>query len=91
MVQQENVLIEFTKWLLKWSAVLIGVLIALCLLLTGAWWTWNWWSYERHKDHLEVAAINSIAPPSDSKLVTEENRTPVHKLCEGGLPILLAF
>ena len=61
MTPSGNVLIDFTKWVFKWLAILLVGLLAVVFVLIGGWWTWNWWSYERHEKQIEVVAINSAA------------------------------
>ena len=92
MTQQGNVLIDFTKWLLKCIAILFVSVVVLVVLVGGGWWTWNWWSYERHRDRIEVVAMNSATPGlSKSKMVTELDRKDVGTLCKGEFPIFVGY
>jgi hypothetical protein len=59
MGQRGNPLIDFTKWLFKWLAIVIAGLFALGLFLFIGTWAWNWWSHGRHMEKIVVVAINS--------------------------------
>jgi hypothetical protein len=94
MAQQGNVLIDFTKWLFKCIAILFVSVVALAILVGGGWWTWDWWSYARHKDRIEVVAMNSATPEESSKrkFITESDEKDVVTLCVGGeFPIFIGY
>jgi hypothetical protein len=87
MAQQGNVLIDFTKWIFKCIAILVGSVVVLAILVGGGWWTWNWWSYARHKDRIEVVAMNSATPGSSKR---EHDKDAA--LCVGGeFPIFVGY
>jgi hypothetical protein len=86
MTPSGNILIDFTKWVFKWLAILLVGLLAVVFALIGGWWTWYWWSYERHEKQIEVVAINSAAPSSSPKAVFAERE------CAGSdFPIFVGF
>jgi hypothetical protein len=89
---QGNALIDFTRWLFKCIAILVAGVVVLAILVGGGWWTWNWWSYERHKDRIEVVAMN-IATPGlpKSKFITELDQKDVGTLCGGEFPIFVGY
>jgi len=61
-MSEANVLIGFTKWLLKWLGIIVAGLIVLVLIAVAGFWSWNWWSYERHKAKIDVQILNTAAP-----------------------------
>lgn len=92
MTQSGNILIDFTKWVLKWLGIILVGLLALVFASIGGWWTWNWWSYERHKKQIEVLAINDDAPASSPKVVEERNGKAAKARCAGSeFPIFVGF
>jgi hypothetical protein len=91
MTPSGNILIDFTKWVFKWLAILLVGLLAVVFALIGGWWTWNWWSYERHEKQIEVVAINSAAPLSSPKLADRDGKSP-EAMCAGSeFPIFVGF
>jgi hypothetical protein len=92
MTQSGNILIDFTKWVFKWLAIILVGLLALGFASIGGWWTWNWWSYERHKKQIDVVAINSAAPASGPKVVVERDGKTAEAMCAGSeFPIFVGF
>jgi hypothetical protein len=92
MSQQGNVLIDFTKWIFKCIAILVGSVVVLAILVGGGWWTWNWWSYARHNDRIEVVAMNSATPGSSKSKIKTEYDKDVGTLCVGGeFPIFIGY
>jgi hypothetical protein len=87
MPQESNVLIVFVNWLVKWLAIFVGGLVALGLSLVGGWWTWNWWTYERPKGQIHVAAINSAAPQADTRV----RPANIEKCFGTEFPVLVAY
>jgi hypothetical protein len=84
MIQQGNVLIDFTKWLFKCIVVLV-------VLAVGGFWTWNWWFYQRHKDRIEVMALNSATPGLfKSNFITRDHKD-AETQCGGEFPIFIAY
>ena len=47
-------LIGYTKWLVKWIAILGLGLILLASAVTGGVYGWNWWSHGRHVEIIKV-------------------------------------
>lgn len=93
MVQHGNVLIDFTKWLFKWIVIFVVGVVVLAVFLGGGWWAWNWWSYERHKNGIEVVALNSVAPEAlKSKVVRESDNKEAGTFCAGSdFPIFVGY
>lgn len=84
-----NPFIEFTKWLLKWTGILVGGLLGLVALLTGGAWSWHWWKHDRHVPNLRVVVINGNSAGVPSKVVAGDR--PVETLCKGEFPIFVGY
>jgi hypothetical protein len=74
MTPSGNILIDFTKWVFKWLAILLVGLLAVVFALIGGWWTWNWWSYGSHEKQIEIVAKNEDARAVP--VASEQARTP---------------
>jgi len=86
MPQQSNVLIDFVKWALKWLVIFAAGLFVLALLSVGVWWTWNWWSFERHEAKIYTAALNASAEQIDPKL-----GKALKEKCDAQFPIVVVY
>jgi hypothetical protein len=90
MTPSGNILIDFTKWVFKWLAILLVGLLAVVFALIGGWRSWNWWSYERHEKQIKIVGINSAAPLSSPKVVLAERDKSA--MCAGSeFPIFVGF
>jgi len=91
MAQHGNVLIDFTKWLFKCIAILFASVVVLAILVGGGFWTWNWWFYERHKNRIEVVALNSATPGLfKSNFITRDDKDAATQ-CGGEFPIFIGY
>jgi hypothetical protein len=71
---------------------LVSSVVVLAILVGGGWWTWDWWSYARHKDRIEVVAMNSATPGSSNSKIETEYDKDVRTLCVGGeFPIFIGY
>lgn len=75
MAQTGNVLIDFTKWIVKWVCIVgLGLGILFSILWCGSY-VYTWWTYDRHIAKIE---INVTRNPKDG------NGKP---LCDQNFPL----
>jgi hypothetical protein len=58
MAAEGNVLIGFTKWVLKWIGIVAGSLIALALVAAGVAYSYHWWTVLRHEAAIKLVVSN---------------------------------
>ncbi len=63
--QQENQLIGFAKWLIKWLLIVISGVVFLIVVTLGGHGTYKWFVHDRHAENVEpVAQFNGDVEPT---------------------------
>jgi hypothetical protein len=78
-VAGNNVLIDYTKWILKWVGIVVGSLLVIALLIGGGSFGWDWWNHDRYLSKLYVLAYN------------ENANLPKKSTCKDAYPIFVGF
>lgn len=84
-----NPLIEYTRWVFKWLAIIVSGVLALGALLVGVAYGWQWWTHDRHVAKLNVVVTHRGAPAS--KVVAADSDKAVEELCSDEYPIFVGF
>lgn len=58
MASEGNVLVGFTKWILKWILIVIGSLVGLGFAVGGGAYVFDWWTVRRYESDIKLVVSN---------------------------------